>query len=199
MFCLKKQLKEARETKEIQAAAQPVPKEFIINKSGLELVKHFESFFADAYLDPVGVATIGYGRIIYPDGNRVELGQYCTQEQADEWLTEDLEKEGAHYVRAWIKVKLSSNQFSALTSFTFNRGAGRFKERLVDMINAYSFELAMDKLLSYDWAIDRETKKPVVLEGLARRRAAERLLFLDKDWTPLKDSNNWREIYESIK
>lgn len=158
----------------------------IISKEGLDLVKHFEGCFLSAYLDPVGIPTIAYGRIDYPDGRRVQMGDTCTQEEADRWLLEDLEDEGAKYVRAWIKRPLKQYEWDALVSFTYNRGAGRFRERLVKLINDGKMLQAADCLLEYDWAINSKTKKKTVLAGLTRRRKAERELFLGRVWEKYK-------------
>lgn len=151
---------------------------FVINATGLALVKSFEGLYLKAYQDSVGVWTIGYGRIEYDGGSPVQQGDYTTQEKSDQWLLEDLEKDGAHYVRAWIKVPLNENQFSALTSFTFNRGAGRLHEKLVAILNSGDYAKAADTLLEYNYAGSDNR----VLAGLTRRRKAERELFLGRDW-----------------
>jgi lysozyme len=33
----------------------------------LELIRHFEGFYAKPYIDPVGIPTIGVGTIAYPN------------------------------------------------------------------------------------------------------------------------------------
>jgi GH24 family phage-related lysozyme (muramidase) len=43
-----------------------------ISSNCLDLIKKFEGLELDAYLDPVGVPTIGYGTIRYPDGRKVK-------------------------------------------------------------------------------------------------------------------------------
>ncbi|MFM7716173.1 MAG: lysozyme, partial [Microcystis sp.] len=45
-----------------------------ISQICLDLIKKWEGFRANAYLDPVGIPTIGYGTIRYPNGQPVELG-----------------------------------------------------------------------------------------------------------------------------
>ena len=44
-----------------------------IGDRGLDLIRAFEGFRAEPYLDAVGVPTIGYGSTYYPDGQRVRL------------------------------------------------------------------------------------------------------------------------------
>lgn len=173
---------------------QPGQKEYLdkngkllINQTGLELVQHFESCFLKAYIDPVGVPTIAWGRIVYPDGKKVRIGDTCTQAQADEWLLEDLYLEGARFVRGMtidsVENKLNSNQFSALVGFTYNRGAGRYRDYIAPYINTSNLDMAMDSLISINWAgSDRR-----YMLGLDRRRWAEKYLFEGKDWTKFKD------------
>jgi len=154
----------------------------LINAEGRELVKHFEGRYLYAYQDSVGVWTIADGRIVYPDGRKVKKGDTCTNEQADAWLLEDLYSEGAKYVRVFlddkIEADLTADQFSALVGFTYNRGAGRFRDYVAPFINKRDFPGAMKSLCSVNWAgPDRK-----YLLGLDRRRWSERYLFEGKDW-----------------
>jgi lysozyme len=55
------------------------------SKDGLHLTESFESCKLTAYLDTGGVPTIGYGHT-----KGVKLGMTCTQEQAEQWLREDV-------------------------------------------------------------------------------------------------------------
>lgn len=160
---------------------------FLINGSGLDMVKHFEGLYLKAYRDSVGVLTLGYGRIVHPDGKKIQDGETCTEQEAESWLLHDLYAEGAKYVRVFTQdereAALSENEFSALVGFTFNRGAGRYRDYLAGFINAGDHAGAMRSLVSVNWAgADRK-----YLLGLDRRRWAERYLFEGKDWTPFKD------------
>ena len=56
-----------------------------ISQEGIALIKRFEGCELEAYLDSVGIPTIAYGRI-----KNVEMGDTCTQEQAEKWLEEEL-------------------------------------------------------------------------------------------------------------
>lgn len=161
----------------------------LITLAGLELVKHFEGCYLEAYLDSVKVPTIAFGRIVHPNGRKVRLGDRCTIQEAYAWLFEDLEREGAKYVAAftlqpWL---LADNQWSALVSFTYNRGAGRFNEKLDDLVdeglrdgffNQKELEKVAETMRTYDYA----GRPPRVLLGLKRRRYAEKAMFLGQDW-----------------
>jgi lysozyme len=152
----------------------------LINAEGLALTKHFEGLFLKAYMDPVGVPTIAYGRIVYPSGKKVRIGDTCTEAEADAWLLEDLYGEGAKYVRAFlqdpIERELNDDQFSALCGFTFNRGAGRFRDIVAPHLNRRDIPAAIKALLSVNYAGGG------YLLGLDRRRWAEKRLFEGKDW-----------------
>jgi lysozyme len=152
----------------------------ITNQEGLELTKHFEGLFLKAYLDPVGVPTIAYGRIVYPNGKKVRMGDTCTEAEADAWLLEDMYGEGAKYVRAFlndaVEGTLNDNEMSALTGFTFNRGAGRFRDIVAPHLNRGDKKAAVTALLSVNYAGGG------YLLGLDRRRWAEKMLFEGKDW-----------------
>lgn len=174
---------------------------FLINKSGLELVKHFESCSLNAYLDPVNVWTIAWGRIRYPDGRSVKKGDACTQEEADSWLLHDLYEEGGKYIRSMTAMEdhLTEDQFSALVSFCYNRGCGRYDQKLDDLVDSgladhhlteAEAKKITDCILTYDWA----GNPPKVLEGLARRRYAERELFNGGDWRKFDSIQKFTEF-----
>lgn len=164
-----------------------------INAEGLALVEYYEGLYLKAYQDSVGCWTIGLGRIKHDDGAPVKEGDTCTKEQADAWLQTDLEKDGGHFVSAWVTKPLNENQYSALVSFTFNRGAGRFHDGdtkhhlkgILPFLNAGDFQGAADEMLLFDWAGNVDNH----LLGLQRRRRSERALFLGQDWAQYK---NWR-------
>ncbi len=84
-------------------------------------IKEFEGCRLQAYQDAARVWTIGYGHT-----KGVRRGDRITQEQADEYLREDIE-EVERQVLA-LGLNLTQPQFDALVSFTFNVGIGNFKE-----------------------------------------------------------------------
>jgi len=148
-----------------------------INAEGMALVEQFEGLDLHAYLDSVKVPTIGFGRIKYDDGSSVKMGDTCTRAQADQWLQEDLEKDGGQYVRRYVAHALNDDQYAALVSFTFNRGAGRLHQ-LVAM--GGELEQIASNMLHFDYAGTADNH----LLGLKRRRRAEQALFHSKPWRP---------------
>ncbi len=143
-----------------------------INQDGVNLIKSFEGMELEAYLDAVGVWTIGYGHT-----QGVYEGMTITEGQAEELLIKDLAEFEA-YVSEAVQVSINDNQFSALVSFTFNLGAGSlFESTLLKLLNQGDFQGAVDQFPIWNKAGSQE------LEGLTRRRKAERALFLGEDWT----------------
>ena len=137
-----------------------------INEAGLELIKEFEGCKLAAYLDSVGVPTIGVGHT-----KGVKMGDTCTQEEADAFLREDLEHAEKCVNRA-VTVPLTDNEFAALVSLVFNIGCGNFqKSTLLRKINDSDFNGAEQEFRRWDKAGDQ------VLAGLTRRRLAEARLF----------------------
>ena len=141
------------------------------NAAGIELIKSFESCDLTAYPDP-GTGdepwTIGYGHT----GNNVHPEMTITQEQADEYLAEDLAK-FERGVSQCVLVDLTENQFSALVCFAFNVGLHNLNtSTLLKKVNAKAFHEAADQFLRWDRANGE------VMPGLTRRRTAERALFL---------------------
>ena len=137
-----------------------------INKRGLELVKEFEGCRLTAYLDPVGIWTIGVGNT-----SHAKEGLTITKAKAEEWLKEDL-KAAENAVSKWQAHYLfNENEASALISFTFNCGAGSLNN-LVKNGTRTKAEIARYITL-YNKGINGK-----VLPGLTRRRKAEKELFL---------------------
>lgn len=136
---------------------------------GINLIKSFEGFRADAYLDAVRVPTIGYGTT-----RGVKMGQKITEAQAVALLQKDLEMfENA--INRLVKVPLTQNQFDALASFVYNLGETNFAgSTLLKVINNGRFELAPEQFLRWNKAGGK------VLNGLTRRRQAEADMFANR-------------------
>ena len=149
-----------------------------INDEGLNLVKNFEGCRLTAYLDPVGVWTIGYGHT-----SGVRSGQRITLDQAVEFLRSDLgdaEKAVGSYDHIY---NWNENEFSALVSFTFNCGSGSLKN-LLKSGSRTKAEISKCILL-YNKGINGKT-----LAGLTNRRRAEKELFLKTAPNPQPTTSN---------
>ena len=138
-----------------------------IGQKGLDLIKRFEGLRLRSYLCPANVWTIGYGHT-----GAVKRGQQITSEQAEELLKSDLVR-FEKIVSESVNVPLKQQQFDALVSLAFNIGTNAFaNSTLVRMLNAANYAGAADQFLRWNQAGGR------VLDGLTRRRQAERALFL---------------------
>lgn len=135
-----------------------------ISSKGVSLIKSFEGCRLKAYKCPAGVWTIGYGHTA-----GVKEGDTITQEQADEYLRNDLAKYEKAVQNYDTIYHFNQNQFDALVSFTYNCGTGNLKNLTQDGKRAIA-QISV-KILLYNKA------GGVVLRGLQRRRAAEKELF----------------------
>ncbi|MGV3621975.1 MAG: glycoside hydrolase family protein [Archangium sp.] len=141
-----------------------------LGQAGLNLIKEFEGLRLTAYRDPVGVLTIGYGHT----GSDVKPGMTISQQRAEQLLKNDTGW-AQKAVRDTVKVPLTQGQFDALTSFTFNLGAGALRSStLVKKLNAGDYAGAQNEFGRWVHAGGQ------VLAGLVRRRAAEAKMFGSK-------------------
>lgn len=137
-----------------------------VNQAGIDLIKFFEGFKSDAYLDIVGVPTIGYG---FTRG--VKLGDKITQAEAEVRLKEELKTFESGVGRLTAICNLNDNQFSALVCFAYNVGLYNLEKSTL-LKKLISGQRCEDEFLRWNKAGGKEVK------GLTRRRQAERELFL---------------------
>lgn len=151
------------------------------SEKGIALIKAHEGLRLEAYPDPAhgwAVPTIGYGHTSAAGSPPVTKGMKITEAGATEILRNDLRK-FERYVLDAVTVPLNQNQFDALVSFTFNLGPGNLrKSTLLRKLNARDYAGAADQFLVWNKAGGK------VLNGLTKRRTAERALFL----TPVASS-----------
>ena len=142
-----------------------------ISNNGLNLIKQFEGLRLNAYDDGVGVWTIGYGTIKYPNGTLVKKGDKITQTQADQYIANDVAT-FERSVNMLVNVPLTQNQFDALVSFTYNLGATNLNaSTLLKKLNAKDHKGASAEFQKWNKAGGK------VMTGLVRRRKAEMELF----------------------
>ncbi|EOG1837700.1 lysozyme [Enterobacter hormaechei] len=139
---------------------------------GIALIKQFEGCKLTAYQDSVGAWTIGYGWTKPVDGKPIRAGMTIKQETAERLLKTGLVSYESDVSRL-VKVGLTQGQFDALVSFTYNLGARSLStSTLLRKLNAGDYAGAADEFLRWNKAGGK------VLNGLTRRREAERALFL---------------------
>jgi lysozyme len=167
-----------------------------LGPKGAALVKSFETLELEAYPDPGsplgracaarglpmrdyrkvdgwenlfgGPWTIGWGHT----GKDVHPGLVWTEQQAEEAFIKDTDS-ALKGVNAVLTVKLSQEQFDAVASLVFNIGAGAFaRSTILRLLNQRRFLEAAEQFPRWN------KSQGQVLNGLVRRRAAERELFL---------------------
>ena len=144
---------------------------FKISQKGIELIKDFEGCYTTAYWDKYGkVYTIGYGHT----GNDVHKKKTITKKEAEDLLRRDLERfEKFVNNPSYVPHKLNQNQFDALVSFSFNCGQGNLKK----LVKNRNLSEIANELTEYNKSGGK------VLNGLIRRREAEKKLFLTGEFT----------------
>ncbi|QCO05435.1 lysozyme [Azospirillum argentinense] len=149
-------------------AGAAIPRE--IHDDALALVRHFEGLYLKAYLCPAGVPTIGYGHTA-----GVRMGQTINGLQAEVFLRADM-ADAAAQVDRLVTVPLTDQQRGALASFVFNLGAGALRDStLLRLLNQRDYAGAAKEFPK--WVYATVNGKKVQLDGLKKRRAAERELF----------------------
>jgi lysozyme len=138
-----------------------------INAKGLNLIKQFEGLALKAYKCPANVWTIGYGHTA-----KVKENDICTEEQAEQFLLDDLENT-YQCIYNMVKRPINDNQFSALCCFIYNVGCNNYRlSRMKILIDAGEFKKAANEFGKWINA------KGKILPGLVSRRREERKLFL---------------------
>ncbi len=142
-------------------------------KHAKDLIKQFEGLRLNAYLCPAGVKTIGYGHVIKPH-EQAKIGESISKEQAERLLEEDV-TQAQRILYKYCSVYLSIPQKAALISFIFNCGSGAFQaSTLRQKLNRGEYSSAADELLK--WVHSGGVR----LNGLVKRRALERAVFLNE-------------------
>lgn len=153
------------------------------------LAKPFESCSLKSYWDPVGFPTNGWGNLLQrTTKSSFKIKLNMSNIEIDDWLSKtwpDISQQTAdddlhsNILKAYygvlrnVNVKLHANQYAALTDFAFNLGVGNLQSStLLKLINRGDFLEAADQFPKWNKAGGR------ILQGLVRRRYAERLLFL---------------------
>jgi GH24 family phage-related lysozyme (muramidase) len=143
-----------------------------VSNKGISLIKQFEGCKLKAYQDSVGVWTIGYGWTQPVDGRKIGPGMVIDQATAERLLKCGL-VQYEQGVNQLVKVIITQGQFDSLVSFSYNLGLRSLStSTLLRKLNAGDKQGAADEFGRWVSA------GGVRLNGLVKRRAAERELFL---------------------
>ena len=188
-FSTAKKLEIAPPNKQPPSIADTRRGERHINDQGLNLLKSFEGCELKAYDDGGKVWTIGYGHT-----KNVTEGMTITQEKADQFFREDLEKFEL-YVEDALKVTLNGDQFSALVCFCFNVGPGPkgFEgSTLLKLLNQGDFSGAAQQFPRWNKVGGKSWL------GLTRRRLAEQALFNSQPWESFRNYNGPVDVFGTV-
>lgn len=142
-------------------------KELVTSPDGIELIKRWEGCKLEAYLDIVGIPTIGYGHTA-----GVKLGDKITQSQADAMLAGEL-RPRERVLNEVLPGQLLQCQFDALISLIYNIGVGAFKKSTLLKVlktNPNSADVHT-QIMRWNKAGGKEIK------GLTARRQEEVILY----------------------
>ena len=134
---------------------------------GLDLIKSFEGCRLSSYKCPSNKWTIGYGHT-----QGVCEGMVITQEQADKFLFEDVQRFVNAVNQYQSRFNFNQNEYDALVSFTYNCGEGSL-QAVMSCCNTKQ-EIAEECKL-YNRSSDGQ-----ILNGLVRRREEEYKLFMSE-------------------
>ena len=140
-----------------------------ISEEGKDLIKLFEGCRLKAYKCSAGVPTIGFGNTYYPNGDKVQMGDTITLEEARD-LFDDLIVRYERIVNSKLKVDVKQNEFDALVSHTYNTGGSTTLFKLVNM------EAPKEKIKNW-FTTKYITANGKRLQGLVNRRLKEWELF----------------------
>lgn len=141
------------------------------SRRGQQFLKDAEGLRLTAYRDATGTPTIGYGHTS-DDYFPVKMGMKITKAKAEDLFRHDVE-EAESFLDRVIKVALNGNQYGALISLIFNIGVGNFRtSTLLKKLNRGDYQGAANEFGK--WTKSKGKR----LDGLVRRRADEKALFM---------------------
>lgn len=143
---------------------------------GIALIKEFEGCELTAYPDVVDVWTIGFGTTRIK-GKPVTKGMTCTQQEAEQYLREDL-REFERTVNKVLSRPILQHQFDACVCLTYNIGSAGFLGSTICRKIRSDAVATVSEGNFVSWNKVRDSRGILVeSKGLTRRRKAEYHLF----------------------
>ncbi|NQE29229.1 glycoside hydrolase family 24 [Herbaspirillum seropedicae] len=136
------------------------------SQNGIDMLKRRESLRLTRYTLGDGGYTWGYGHF---DKNPNALPVNITADQAEAIFADDLVNRGEKWVKLYVSVPVSQNQFDALVSIAYNMSPQSFK-KFADQVNAGNGINAIADT-SVGWVASN------LQNGIRNRRAEEKRLF----------------------
>lgn len=143
---------------------------------GIKLIKEFEGCKLTSYPDVVNVWTIGFGTTRI-NGKPVVKGMTCTQEQAEQYLRDDLQVFETS-INKILPGPIPQHQFDACVCLTYNIGSGGFLNSTICRKLKAGSAASVSEQNFVSWNKVRNSQGVLVeSKGLTRRRKAEYYLF----------------------
>jgi len=143
-----------------------------ISENGINFIKKWEGCKLEAYEDVKGIWTIGIGSI----GDDVYEGLVIDEEEAIDRFKRHINPliEG---LNKSVKGPITQNMFDAVCSLSYNIGLSAFNtSTCLKKLKINDYEGAADAILL--WNKIKQNGKMIYVEGLHKRRLAEKALFL---------------------
>lgn len=138
------------------------------NDLAVGLARRFEGFRPEAYLDPVGIPTIGYGFTRYADGQSVRIGDPVLLPAAAEELLRILMARTVVSIFRLAPTANTPGWLAALSDFAYNLGYARFAgSTLCRTVSRGRWDAAPAEFRKWRFAGGK------ILPGLVLRREAE--------------------------
>jgi GH24 family phage-related lysozyme (muramidase) len=77
-----------------------------------------------AYRDPIGIPTICFGTTVYPNGQKVKMGDTATQAQCRAYMAHHYETRVRPLMEKYVTAPVSEKQAAALAYNFYNLGSG---------------------------------------------------------------------------
>jgi lysozyme len=140
-----------------------------------QFIKNFEGYRDSGYYATEGEKKQGLVTVGYGSTGRVKHGEKITQQQAEQFLREDIE-EAERKVNSLVTVPLTDNMRSALVSLLFNTRYDSVRDsKALTALNKGDFKEFQKQAFGSNLGFVYGGGKK--LKGLSKRRTAEKYLF----------------------
>lgn len=140
-------------------------------ETGLNLIKGYEGLRMSAHYAPTETWSVGYGHV-----DSARHGMNVTEAEADRLLRDDVHPI-EDVIADTVRAPLNQNEHDALVSLIFNIGEENWRRSTALRKLNEGDKLAAARAFEM-WTKARVNGELVTLDGLVRRRAAEKSLFL---------------------
>jgi lysozyme len=136
------------------------------SQSMLDMLRRREKLVLTPYNLGDGGWTIGYGHF---EKTREALPAISSAADAEALFSIDVQERGEKWVKLYVEVPLTQNQFDALVSIAFNMSPQSFKKFAISVNNGEGIDVIAQRSVS--WVAD------TFKNGIANRRTAELNVF----------------------